>query len=209
MREHRAGPAVSGLKILEASRTIDVNALARRGALPPGGGSTGSLAWRDQAPGLVTQVSFSAETWDLKASHLTLHYSSARTGEPVHDRIRLAVTVPTGGGIRWWFQCSCGRRCAKLYLPPGETGFRCRLCHRLTYATQRMSTTRRLRYRSEKLWARIGSPDEGLTVRFKDRPKGMHRTTYRRLRERAERYDAAADDAFESWVRRRLGHISR
>jgi hypothetical protein len=42
------------------------------------------------------------------------------------------------GGRSWWLLCpSCGRRCFKLYLPPGAaaqpTPFRCRLCWGLVY----------------------------------------------------------------------------
>ncbi len=39
-------------------------------------------------------------------------------------------------GTRWWFRCPCcGRRRGKLYRPPGEQVFYCRLCHRLVYTS--------------------------------------------------------------------------
>lgn len=42
------------------------------------------------------------------------------------------------GSKRFYFKCpglngSCGRRVGKLYLPPGEDRFACRVCHNLTY----------------------------------------------------------------------------
>jgi len=57
------------------------------------------------------------------------------------DRHRLELEMeertPRFGGRSWWMLCpSCGRRCLKLYLPPGAatdpTPFRCRTCWRLT-----------------------------------------------------------------------------
>ena len=58
------------------------------------------------------------------------------------DRHRLEVEMEERtfryGGCSWWMLCpSCGRRCYKLYLPPGAaappTPFRCRRCWGLVY----------------------------------------------------------------------------
>ena len=38
-----------------------------------------------------------------------------------------------GGGRRWLLCPRCFRRVAKLYRPPDEVLFACRLCHELTY----------------------------------------------------------------------------
>lgn len=46
------------------------------------------------------------------------------------------TTQPDNPTIQQWFLCpaaDCDRRCAKLYLPPDGTEFRCRRCHNLTY----------------------------------------------------------------------------
>jgi hypothetical protein len=60
--------------------------------------------------------------------------------EDVVDRGPLASTRPYFGGLRWWWRClGCGRRVGKLYLPPGQTRFRCRRCHGLTYRSTRHS----------------------------------------------------------------------
>ena len=38
---------------------------------------------------------------------------------------------------RRYFGCpTCSRRCEKLYLPPGQFYFKCRLCHDLSYRTR-------------------------------------------------------------------------
>jgi hypothetical protein len=49
----------------------------------------------------------------------------------------LRDATPTGGS-RWWWACpGCGRRCGLLYLLPGLPRLACRVCHRLTYRSQR------------------------------------------------------------------------
>lgn len=62
--------------------------------------------------------------------------------EHVDLSIRLQTTRQSRGGLRWWLTCPlqypagpCGRRVAKLYLPPGGDYFGCRACHDLTYAS--------------------------------------------------------------------------
>jgi len=49
------------------------------------------------------------------------------------DSISITTTHPRFGGRRFWFQCDCGRRCGRLYLPPDQHVFRCRICYNLTY----------------------------------------------------------------------------
>jgi hypothetical protein len=61
---------------------------------------------------------------------------SARPGVPVAAQvIDLTVTRPHLGGKRYWFQCGCGRRTERLYLPLGLELFRCRYCYHLTYTS--------------------------------------------------------------------------
>jgi hypothetical protein len=42
-------------------------------------------------------------------------------------------------GQRYYLLCKCGRRCVKVYLPPGENFFKCRRCYSLTYASSNES----------------------------------------------------------------------
>jgi hypothetical protein len=56
--------------------------------------------------------------------------------------IRLTTTRPHWGGERFWFRCECGRRSGRLYLPTGETVFRCRPCYDLTYQSAQEHNTR-------------------------------------------------------------------
>ncbi len=62
-------------------------------------------------------------------------------------RVPLVTTTLASGGRRWWFRCvasrnsgpTCGRRVAKLYLPPGGRIFACRSCYDLAYTSSRES----------------------------------------------------------------------
>jgi hypothetical protein len=42
-------------------------------------------------------------------------------------------------GPRSLFECSCGKRVTKLYLPPNTTEFKCRHCHNLIYELQKIN----------------------------------------------------------------------
>ena len=64
-------------------------------------------------------------------------------GQLVEQEIQLSRTIPTYGGIRWWFICTeCGARVARLHKPPLENYFWCRRCHDLTYESAQTSHTR-------------------------------------------------------------------
>lgn len=59
---------------------------------------------------------------------------------PVSVDVPVEVRPCPFGGWRLYLRCpltrngrTCGRRCEKLYLPPGSSCFGCRTCHDLTY----------------------------------------------------------------------------
>lgn len=65
------------------------------------------------------------------------------TKENLCYRVELETTPCNYGGQRYWFTCPltkngvyCGRRVAKLYLPPGAKYFGCRHCHDLSYKSR-------------------------------------------------------------------------
>jgi hypothetical protein len=83
--------------------------------------------------------------WDEPPFILFYWFDEADNGmrllldEP-HQYIKLNCTYPHLGGQRWWFNCpSCDRRCSKLYLPPRDRIFLCRICHDLTYRSCQQS----------------------------------------------------------------------
>ncbi len=46
---------------------------------------------------------------------------------------------PALSGVAYFFICSCGQRCKKIYLPPGHEDFTCRHCCNLAYRCTRIS----------------------------------------------------------------------
>lgn len=116
-------------------------------------------------------------------------------GHPAIDVISLDETPCPYGGWRRWFSCpGCLKRCAVLYWCRGR--FKCATCHALTHASTRETAAQRATRRAAKLQARLG-PGRDVLDLFDPgtRPRGMHRSTYRRLVADLERCeDIVADD---------------
>jgi len=104
------------------------------------------------------------------------------------QQIRVSWTPCHFGGARPWLHCPCGRRVARLF--KGLVGYYCRECFdNPRYASQTKSTQGRLHFEACKLRLRLGGI-ASLTAPFPDRPRGMHRKTYARLRRRAAKLEA-------------------
>jgi hypothetical protein len=155
--------------------SLDVRELARSGYLAPG-------AWvrRASSGGVVVMV-----TADEQGVRLSFGYD----GRPREQRLSLDQTDCELGGARpWWLCPACGRRCAIVYFSRGE--FACRLCSDLRYESQRRHGLEVLIDRARRIRQKVrGSPD--LTLPFPERPPGMHRATYERLRAEGEQAEAA------------------
>ena len=108
---------------------------------------------------------------------------STRQSRAVREPLTFNCMVSTGGKL-------CGRRVAKLYRA-GHL-FACRHCLGLVYASQQEIPVRRAMRRAQKIKMRLGGSDDPLEP-FPQKPRGMHRRTYRRLREQARAADADAD----------------
>ena len=87
------------------------------------------------------------------------------------------------GGQRPWLECPCGRRVGKLY----DSGFcfGCRQCLNLIYECQRRGPNIRRYLRVCKLRAHCGG-SLSIIEPFPNRPPGMRRKTYWRMKSRAE-----------------------
>ncbi len=116
---------------------------------------------------------------------LRLIYRARRNGEweEVDQHVFYEWTETRFGGRRAWFSCSCcGRRCRVLY---GGSRFRCRHCHGLRYSSQYEPAYQRASARADKLKARVASEWGAFdTEEFPTKPRGMHWSTYWRLKER-------------------------
>jgi hypothetical protein len=87
-----------------------------------------------QAIALYCNAPAHTSLWDI-----TLHVGTRQIKQ--HLTID-ALSMPKGGGWRYYVRCDCGRLCAKLYLKPASNRFTCRRCAGLLYTRQR--TRRRI-----------------------------------------------------------------
>ena len=112
---------------------LDINELTRQGLLADRR-REGQLRWHDRRTGeRPLALSYHFERINGRTGRLKLVYSVDDCHQ--EQTIALTTTRMVSVGRRWWFACPrCGRRAGKLYLPPGEQFFGCRLCHRLTYS---------------------------------------------------------------------------
>lgn len=61
---------------------------------------------------------------------------------------QLRAALVRGAGNRLYIRCpKCGRSVRRLFLPPGETAFACRLCHQLTHSSTQQYDNRLKEYR--------------------------------------------------------------
>jgi hypothetical protein len=101
---------------------------------------------------------------------------------------RLEWTRCNYGGRRPWFRCpSCGRRVAKIY--GGGIFLGCRHCYEGRYECQRRGEKSRAYYQACKIRLSLGG-EPSIRGPFPERPRGMWRRTYERLRRQAEESEA-------------------
>jgi hypothetical protein len=124
--------------------------------------------------------------------------------------IRISWTRCHYGGFRPWLHCPyCDGRAAKLLR--GLAGYGCRRCvGNPVYATQRKSTDSRRHFQACKLRLRLGGV-ASLTAPFPERPSGMHRRTYLRLRHHGEQLEAGLSERLRNKPAdyANLGHYCR
>ena len=113
---------------------ISITDLRRGGGLEPGSRKTCTAEFDHY--GRVLFVRLDLDLTPRTHGVCAVTHTDPRTGAHTTYRVRIMRT----GGLRYWFSCPlqrdggmCGRRVAKLYLPPGGTYFGCRDCYRLAY----------------------------------------------------------------------------
>jgi len=181
--------------------SLDVNLMLRRGVLKPGW--AGEWSWKrgDEPAGNILVV-----TGENK---LALSYRS-KTGDGPWQDIKQTVGISWSpcryGGQRPFLICpGCGRTVLKLYIK-GQA--QCRKCHGLTYASQREDAIDRTRRRADKIRERLGG-QAGAAWTFPERPKGMHKATYDRLKNRVFDADMQIDEMIETVMARFAGRMLR
>ena len=112
------------------------------------------------------------------------------------QRIRVSWTRCHFGGLRPWLHCLCGRRVAKLF--KGMGGYFCRPCvGNPMYASQCKSTKGRRHFEACKLRLRLGGV-ASIAAPFPERPRGVHKKTYIRMRARIAKLEEGLSARFKS-----------
>ena len=154
---------------VEESLPLDVWTLGRDGLI--GGPSwQGTLVWSiTSGPRAGEQTATIGYQWHPEADGNggTLRLDNNANGTPAVDA--LAIVASEGNAGRQWFcLCpDCDRRVRKLFMPPAETHFHCRICGGLTYRSSQESRQHQGLYR---LLAReMGASPEGVRRLLKPR----------------------------------------
>ncbi len=145
---------------------LDIRCLNRGGVLAELG-ATHQLQW------LVISKRVLSASLRLERNHLAVEHDGGC------QVVGLARTPCHFGGQRSWFLCPCCyRRVGVLYL--GQSGFLCRHCYALPYASQFETYSGRMMRKVRKIRRRLGT-SISLLEPIRERPKGMHRVTFQRL----------------------------
>ncbi len=145
---------------------LDIRSLNRGGVLVELG-ATHKLHW------LVIGKRVQSASLRLERDHLVVEHDGGC------QVVGLARTACNFGGHRSWFLCPCCyRRVGVLYL--GQSGFLCRHCYALPYASQLETYSDRMMRKVRKIRRRLGA-SVSLLEPIGERPKGMHRVTFQGL----------------------------
>ncbi len=170
---------------------LDIRKIASKNLLVSGN----SFGWK----WLVNDHQVAGISIRVDSESMALSYRIQSTGEVVEQLVRTQTTPCHLGGQRHWFTCPrCSKRVALLYAPGRY--FACRTCGGLGYATQKEGAGDRASTRADKLRKRLGW-EAGILNGDGDKPKGMHWTTYQRLK---SQHDALVQESFHD-ISRKLG----
>lgn len=165
---------------------IDLRAWTRRGLIRPGD------AFHAAVPGDPRRQAFVAVEVAEDEDALWISRHPGTGPDPMRPpcwTVRIERTPCHLGGERLWFLCpGCGRRAAILYAGVTGGAFSCRTCRTLAYPTQNMGSAERSLQKVVRLRKRLGWGGDPLMGPHGRRPRGMHRSTFERLR---DEHDAA------------------
>lgn len=176
-------------RTVEDCLTLDVNWMTREGLFDNWWGREGKIAWYD--PRQEEPAARIGYEIDNPQQFIRLHYQTG--GVRHHDyRVSLTSSLLPWGGYRKWFICPlnmngvpCGRRVAKLYLPPESFRFGCRHCHDLTYVSCR--TSRRFRRSWTRVDKEFGLPVADVLSTIKDQWQADSRMEKQQVRNEQRR----------------------
>ena len=145
---------------VEQCNSISVFTMKRYGAFC--GFKTGIIEWKSASAEMTNNIRIQVCVGRELAGDNYVRFTYTSTNRTTNEKknldynVQLVRTPCYFGGFRYWFICGlevngryCGRRVAKLYLPPGGIYFGCRHCYNLTYKScqehdKRLDWARRL-----------------------------------------------------------------
>ena len=138
----------SDRRTVEECKSMDIPWLNRHGYFC--GFKSGIIEWKNAFGDVISsigiQVSVDEEHFGGKYVKFNYTYTDGLAGKKTEldYKVQLVTTPCNFGGVRYWFICGlvvdgkpCGRRVAKLYLPPRSRYFGCRHCYNLTYKSRK------------------------------------------------------------------------
>jgi hypothetical protein len=165
----------SGKDTTEDSLPLDIRCLQRAGVLSPGRVFSWQWTVNDR---VRSSIQVSVDAWQVE-----LVYSYTANGHPaesIRQAVMLEKTPCTFGGSRSWFCCpTCAKRVAVIY--GWGRLFGCRQCKGLAYASQSEGDADRATRRANRIRKQLGW-QAGVLNGPGVKPKGMHLTTYARLK---------------------------
>ena len=157
---------------------IDIHKLQKQEYLQPN--TEGSFSWS------IGETKVCSIGYRMRKDRMEISYNhKQKDGQWVtaHQEIIFDETGCNYGGKRRWFLCGhCNKRVAILYYQ--NSGFYCRHCHNLTYASQQENEEYRMIRKTRKIRERLGASDN-LFEPIWEKPKGMHQKTFDRLCKKA------------------------
>jgi hypothetical protein len=160
----------------DSQHRVDIRWLKKQNYLQPG--NSGQLSWTSHGK-KTGSINFRMEEDKMLISYRHKPYDGE--WEDVEQIIHFTKTPCHYGGYRKWFLCpNCLKRVAILY--GTRKYFLCRHCYNLTYESSNASPIQRVFDKAEKLRKKkLGAASEGFMDLIPQRPKGQHRSTYKRI----------------------------
>jgi hypothetical protein len=186
---------------VEKCLCLDIGSLYRKGLLTPFNILTMSWSYAYAAACAYATTDHEdrpAGSIDIIVLDNALRLSYAITDKDSGTQRNYSISAPiewipcTYGGARPYFTCpDCHRRVLKIYKPPSHAKFSCRYCYDLTYRSCQNTGDdhARARARTRRACRKLGITDYRnyedayYKAYVLERPKGMHKKTFERLRQ--------------------------
>ena len=194
---------------LENGLKLDLNRLARRGFIEPGGYRGSGIRWTDNYT--CEEIAAGFIVADMSASEGPHGWLRIQLGG-LDQRIHLVAYPRHYGGQQWYFICphmNC--RVSVLWMPPGANAFasRQRWGRQVAYASQFCDRINRAHRGKARINARLCSiggfdPEDW---DFAPKPKWMRWHTYNRAEAKFDRYEEILNDGTAAFLSRLGGLI--